>query len=131
MLSPAANSGRSVLICSAAICFTKSIFLISGCNSNKKNEESTDNLNNRGRKPPENQFYRQLEIPDFDIKLTGYFIGENGKNFKRITNMAGVKYIWWDSNIKKIEIWGPESKLNLACNILKDHYKFIENRFKT
>jgi hypothetical protein len=45
--------------------------------------------------------------------------------------MAGVKYIWWDSNIKKIEIWGPESKLNLACNILKDHYKFIENRFKT
>jgi hypothetical protein len=99
-------------------------------NSNKKNEESTDNLNNRGRKPPENQFYRQLEIPDFDIKLTGYFIGENGKNFKRITNMAGVKYIWWDSNIKKIEIWGPESKLNLACNILKDHYKFIENRFK-
>jgi hypothetical protein len=99
--------------------------------SNIKNEESTDNLSNKGRKPPENQFYRQLEIPDFDIKLTGYFIGENGKNFKRITNMAGVKYIWWDSNIKKIEIWGPESKLNLACNILKDHYKFIENRFKT
>ncbi len=99
--------------------------------SDKKNEEGTDNLSNKGRKPPENQFYRQLEISNFDVKLTGYFIGENGKNFKRITNMAGVKYIWWDSNIKKIEIWGPESKLDFACNILRDHYKFIENRFKT
>ena len=97
-----------------------------GNNSSKKTSDYNSNKKNE-----ENQFYRQLEIPDFDIELTGYFIGENGKNFKRITTMAGVKYIWWDSNIKKIEIWGPESKLNLACNILKDHYKFIENRFKT
>tara|TARA_Y100000389_G_C17342094_1_gene453922 strand:+ start:474 stop:890 length:417 start_codon:yes stop_codon:yes gene_type:complete len=88
------------------------------------NTISTNNVRN----PPKNQFYRQLEIPNFDIELTGYFIGEKGKHFKRITNMAGVKYIWWDSNIKRIEIWGPERKLNLACNILKDHYTYILNR---
>ena len=44
--------------------------------------------------------------------------------------MADVKYIWWNDEIKRIEIWGPERKLDLACNILKDHYIFVKNRFK-
>ena len=57
-------------------------------------------------------------------------IGDDGNHFKRITNMAGVQYIWWEDSIKRIEIWGPERRLDLACNILKDHYIFIKNKYE-
>ena len=78
--------------------------------------------------PPINTHYRQLDI-EIDPKIIGYIIGNNGAHFKRITNMAGVKYIWWEDSIKKIEVWGAENRLDLACNILKDHYKFITNKY--
>jgi hypothetical protein len=86
--------------------------------------------NNKNRDPPDNQFYRQLIIPNLDESLIGQLVGYKGKHFKRITNMANVKYIWWNDDIKRIEIWGPEKKLDLACNILRDHHIFVKNKFK-
>ena len=81
------------------------------------------------RDPPTNTHYRQLFI-DIEPKYVGMLIGDDGKHFKRITTMAGVQYIWWEDSIKRIEIWGPERKLDLACNILKDHYIFTKKKYE-
>lgn len=79
--------------------------------------------------PPINTHYRQLFI-EIEPKYVGMLIGDDGKHFKRITDMARVKYIWWEESIKRIEIWGPERRLDLACNILKDHYIFIKKKYE-
>lgn len=81
------------------------------------------------RDPPINCHYRQCKF-DIDENLIPLLIGNDGKHFKRITNMSNTKYIWWNNNSKVIEVWGPENKLDLAENILKDHIKFIENKSK-
>jgi len=79
------------------------------------------------RDPPINCHYRQCNITLND-DMVPLIIGNDGAHFKRITSMSQTKYIWWNNDIKKIEIWGPEHKLNLAENILKDHIIFIKKK---
>ena len=81
------------------------------------------------RDPPINCHYRQCKF-EFDEKLIPFLIGNDGKHFKRITNMSNTNYIWWNNEKKIIELWGPENRLDLAENILRDHIKFVENKNK-
>tara|TARA_Y100001970_G_scaffold293320_1_gene439338 strand:- start:6562 stop:6840 length:279 start_codon:yes stop_codon:yes gene_type:complete len=81
------------------------------------------------REPPINCHYRQCKF-EFDEKLIPFLIGNDGKHFKRITNMSNTNYIWWNNEKKIIELWGPENRLDLAENILRDHIKFVENKNK-
>ena len=81
------------------------------------------------RDPPSNCHYRQCKF-EFDEKLVPFLIGNDGKHFKRITTMSSTNYIWWNNDTKVIEVWGPENKLDLAENILRDHIKFVENKNK-
>ena len=81
------------------------------------------------REPPINCHYRQCKF-EFDEKLIPFLIGNDGKHFKRITNMSNINYIWWNNEKKIIELWGPENRLDLAENILRDHIKFVENKNK-
>lgn len=92
---------------------------------NDRTEEKKISL----RDPPINTHYRQC-LFSFDEKIIPLLIGNDGVHFKRITQMSQTKYIWWNNDKKIIEIWGPESKLNLAENILRDHISFIENKYK-
>ena len=50
--------------------------------------------------------------------MVPFLIGNDGKHFKRITNMSNTNYIWWNNDTKVIEVWGPENRLDLAENIL-------------
>ena len=81
------------------------------------------------RDPPLNCHYRQCKF-EFDEKLVPFLIGNDGKHFKRITNMSNTNYIWWNNEKKIIEVWGPENRLDLAENILRNHIKFVENKNK-
>ena len=45
--------------------------------------------------------------PSDNFKL----IGPNGHNFKRLTVLLGLNYIWWNMERNVIEIWGPYSKI--------------------
>tara|TARA_Y100000389_G_scaffold80764_1_gene77382 strand:+ start:771 stop:1040 length:270 start_codon:yes stop_codon:yes gene_type:complete len=85
-------------------------------------------MNESIKDPPINKHYRQLDI-EIDSNIIGYIIGNNGTHFKRITNITGVDYIWWEDSIKKIEIWGAENRLDYACKILKDHCNYIINKY--
>ena len=81
------------------------------------------------RDPPINCHYRQCKF-EFDEKLVPFLIGTDGKHFKRITTISNTNYIWWNNNKKIIEVWGPENRLDLAENILRDHIKFVINKNK-
>jgi hypothetical protein len=53
-------------------------------------------------------------------------IGPNGDNFKRITEMMGLKYLWMDMNKNVIEIYGTPTKLHKAQKYL---YKYMNTFF--
>ena len=45
-------------------------------------------------------------------------IGPQGHNFKRLTVLLGLQYIWWNMERNVIEIWGPYSKMNSSQKYL-------------
>ena len=57
------------------------------------------------REPPINCHYRQCKF-EFDEKLIPFLIGNDGKHFKRITNMSNTNYIWWNNEKKNNRIMG-------------------------
>lgn len=77
------------------------------------------------RDPPINCHYRQCSV-HIDDDIVPYVIGKEGVHFKRITNMSKMKYIWWNNDKKKIELWGPERCLNNAENIINKHITHIK-----
>lgn len=82
------------------------------------------------RDPPEGKHYRQSSLK-IEEEIIPHVIGEDGKHFKRITEMANVDYIWWENNKKIIEIWGPENQLDFAESLLKRHIEFVKNKLNS
>lgn len=48
-------------------------------------------------------------------------IGKAGYHFKKITNDCGANYIWWNKDLKVIEIWGPFSCMTKTKNTVENH----------
>ena len=50
-----------------------------------------------------------------DVK---YLIGRNGINFKKITRLSNVSYIWYNDTTHAIDIWGPQENIQAAVGML-------------
>ena len=72
---------------------------------------------------PPNGFYTQLDISLNECKMR-QLIGKNGCNFKYLTNMMELQYIWWNKKSNVIEIWGKNYDLITAKSYIQ---KYIEN----
>ena len=62
-------------------------------------------------------FYTQINLPTH-IQPEVY-IGKGGFHLKRITELSGCDYLWYDFKRGVIEIWGKEKKLPKALRMLK------------
>lgn len=47
-----------------------------------------------------------------------YLIGKNGINFKNITRLSNVSYIWYNDEKHSLDIWGPNENLQTAIGML-------------
>ena len=56
-------------------------------------------------------------------------IGPQGHNFKRLTVLLGMNYLWWNMERNVIEIWGPFSKINSAQKYLSKYMSRFYNKY--
>jgi hypothetical protein len=47
-----------------------------------------------------------------------HLIGKNGINFKKITRLSNVSYIWYNDSKHTVDIWGPQENLQNAIGML-------------
>ena len=71
---------------------------------------------------PPNAFYTQIALPSHIDP--GAYIGKDGCHLKRMTELSGCDYLWYDFKRGVIEVWGKEYKLPKACRMLQ---KRIDN----
>jgi hypothetical protein len=65
---------------------------------------------------PPNAFYTQVSLPKH-IKPE-IFIGREGCHLKRMTELSGCDYLWYDFERGVIEVWGKEHRLPKAVKML-------------
>ena len=63
--------------------------------------------------------------PSDNFKL----IGPNGHNFKRLTNLLGVQYMWWNIERNVIEIWGPYSKMSSSQKYMSKYMTRFHEKY--
>ena len=51
--------------------------------------------------------YSELDVSKYDDGMLFFMIGKGGKGFYEITNCLGLEYLWYDTNRRVIEMWGP------------------------
>jgi len=66
--------------------------------------------------PPTNTHYTQVILPS-SVKPE-IFIGKEGCHLKRMTELSGCDYIWYDFKRSVIEVWGKEFRLPKAVKML-------------
>jgi hypothetical protein len=51
--------------------------------------------------------YAHLKVDLYDDDMIKGFMGPRGSRFYNLTSRLKVRYIWWNRDLKVIEIWGP------------------------
>lgn len=76
---------------------------------------------NKHELPPFNCFYYHIDAP-YDDFLIKKLIGKEGYYFKNVTSKFKLRYVWFDIEKKRIEIWSGNK------NIFPTVQKYILNR---
>lgn len=77
---------------------------------------------------PPDAFYCEVKLNPDEPSLMRTVIGREGFYFKAITSATKVYYIWYSRERSVVEIWGPESRLELAMERVRqriDRVKMI------
>jgi len=77
---------------------------------------------------PPNAFYCEVPLEEGEETLMGGVIGRQGFYFKAITSATRVYYIWYAENRKVIEIWGPERRLPLAVERIRQRIQRVKEQ---
>ena len=83
-----------------------------------------NNIYTPGVYNPPNTHYTQTTLPEHINP--GVFIGKDGCYFKKTTERSGAEYIWYNDHNRVIEIWGSESAVPIAKEILENRFKKFE-----
>ena len=72
--------------------------------------------------------YCHINVSNYSDNAILMAMGKKGNVFKEITKNSKVDYIWWNQEMKIIEIWGPfeymyEGRFHL-CTYLS-HFQFL------
>lgn len=73
-------------------------------------------------------FYNQIDVQHLTEFEMRQLIGKKGCNFKRLTSLYNLQYIWWNKEINVIEIWGKSFELLSKKNKIITYinkFKFI------
>ena len=65
-----------------------------------------------GEYSPPVAHYRHFAVDDkYSDSVIAQAIGKAGVNFINVTKWTRCKYIWYDDELRRIEIWGPPNTL--------------------
>lgn len=51
--------------------------------------------------------YAHINTSEYDENMILCMIGKGGQGFYKITDWLKLDYVWYDSDNKRIELWGP------------------------
>ena len=76
---------------------------------------------------PQNAHYAHVDVCEYYTEDIYKFMGKGGRRFYNLTHKLNLKYLWFNTEIKVIEIWASyESMLNNPIEIIKkDLIKFM------
>lgn len=81
--------------------------------------------------PPPNSHYCAVALEEKDVAIIGHIMGKDGYYLKHISYWTRVHYIWFLPESSAIGIWGPEKKLPLAVERVKQRieraHAFVEH----
>jgi hypothetical protein len=69
---------------------------------------------------PPDAHYSHVKLDKNEKKHIAKIIGRAGENFKWITSVSRVQYIWFREDQDLIEIWGPESSHVTAKRMMRE-----------
>ena len=74
-------------------------------------------------------FYNQIDVQHLNESKMRQLIGKNGCNFKRITQLYNLQYLWWNKEQNIIEMWSKSynmlwKKKRILCYI--ENFKFTQ-----
>lgn len=64
---------------------------------------------------PPNSHYSCVDVSNYEDSMILCMVGKGGKGFYNITNWLKLDYVWFDSENKKIELWGPYDSLKAGA----------------
>jgi len=75
--------------------------------------------------------YAHLKVDLYTDDMIYAFMGKNGNLFYKLTSDLNLRYIWYNSKQKIIEIWGPFESLKKdpVLIINKKLGNFVENMY--
>ena len=73
--------------------------------------------------------YTHLKVDLYTDDMIYAFMGKGGKRFYQITSNLGLRYLWYNTELKVIEIWGSFESLKKdpALVINRKLGNFVEN----
>ena len=81
-----------------------------------------------GEYNPPDAFYCEVPLEEGEAPLMGAVIGSEGYYFKAITSATNVYYIWFAKDRGVVEIWGPESRLPLAIERVRERIERVKEQ---
>jgi len=81
---------------------------------------------------PPNAHYAHIDVSNYEENMILCMIGKGGQGFYKITDWLGLEYVWYDSDKKRIELWGAEDAFERgAQNKLQKSLDDFKNKFKS
>lgn len=81
-----------------------------------------------GEYNPPDAFYCEVPLEEGEASLMGTVIGADGFYFKAITSATKVYYIWFARNRGVVEVWGPEARLPLAMERIRQRIDRVKDQ---
>ena len=79
---------------------------------------------------PPNAHYAHVDVSMYEDSMILCMIGKGGQGFYKITDWLNMDYVWFDSEAKRIELWGPyESFLNGARQKLENSLEVFSKKY--
>lgn len=84
---------------------------------------------------PPGAHYAHVDVSMYDDSMILCMIGKGGKGFYKITDWLNMDYVWFDSESKRIELWGPydsfangaRQKLENSLDVFSKKYSIKNN----
>jgi hypothetical protein len=74
--------------------------------------------------------YAHVDVSDYDESMILCMVGKGGEGFYKITDWLKLDYVWFDSENKRIELWGPFKSFENGCRQkLENSLKDFSSRF--
>lgn len=69
--------------------------------------------------------YAHINVKTLNENVIQKIMGLKGSWFKKFTELSQLKYVWYNSELKVIELWGSHENIEMATPIIKSRISML------